>query len=104
MTTIYEQAKEYEKTTPFEERAKRFFLLQLDHAKAILQGEEPSEALMGELDMVWLTFDEAQIKRMNEMGDSLHGMVRFVCDQVGVDPTKRVTRNERGAFVNVEVD
>lgn len=107
MTIISEEAHELANTTPFKERARQYFLLSIIHVEAILLGEEEREAFegdedaMGELDVLWHSFNSEEMTRIKEMGDSLNGMIRFV-DGVGADPKKPITRNEHGAWINAE--
>ena len=102
MKTITAQANEMAEAVSFGDRAKKFFLLSLDHVKATLTGEDTAEGLLDELDVLWYSFNEKEIDRMNEIGDSFNGMLRFVLDGVGVDPDKPVGRNEHGAWINAE--
>lgn len=106
MQTIYEQAEQYQAEVPFKDRAKEYFLGYLEYVKALLEGrEKAAKRIMDEqLDMVAMSFNfgEKEALRVNEMGDSVNGMIRFVEDGIGNDPLKPVSRNEYGAWIDVE--
>ncbi len=98
MATVSKQADDLADTTSFKERARQYFLLSIIHVQAVLRGEEEREAFEGE-EVLWYSFNPEELARIKEMGDSLHGMLRFMEDGVGVDPKKPITRNEHGAWI-----
>jgi len=101
MKHVYELGEELAETVSFQERAKKHFLLSLDLVKTRLLGEEPSAELGQELDVLWFSFSEKEMDRMNEMSDSLNGMLCFLWNGVGVDPEKPVGRNSHGGWINL---